>query len=106
MDGPKMKSLIYFLSLLMLAANALDLISTLIGLSLNLCEMNPLYYSLGISGFLVLKIFESFAIVLVCALLAGRSKTLDLGISVLLSGIFIIFLVCFINNMVMIGRVY
>jgi hypothetical protein len=96
-----MKSLIYFLSLLMIALNALDLISTMIGLSVGLNEMNPLIYSLGLTGFFMLKISLTTITAISCTYLS-QFKSLRYSLVSLLSIMSAIFTVCSINNLILI----
>jgi hypothetical protein len=103
----------FFLSLILIIFNSLDLITTIIALSMGLVETNPLFYKMGASNFYLYKIL--FAIVLVIIALTLSSVTakykltnisIQLSTSILLSGFSIYYAYCVINNIVMIGRVY
>lgn len=87
----------------MIALNALDLISTMIGLSVGLTEINPLIYSLGLTGFFVLKISVSTIVPIACAYLS-QFKNLRYSLVVLLSIMSVIFLACVINNSILLSN--
>lgn len=58
-----MKSLIYFLGIGAIIANTLDLLTTLIALSLGCIELNNLFYTLGAPLFFLIKIILPMTII-------------------------------------------
>lgn len=95
-----MKNSILYLGYLLLAANMLDLITTVVGISLGASEYNPLF-SIGYAPFILLKILcpTLFVFVAFAASHFLNSKHLNICIGSIFSIVTIIYSYCIINNL-------
>jgi hypothetical protein len=96
-----MRGPIYLLGVAAIIANATDLLSTLIALSLGAVELNTLYTTLGPLGFFMLKIFLP-----TCTIAAGlclvsknpKNRDINLMFTVIFICVIAIFAFATINN--------
>jgi hypothetical protein len=92
---------IYFLGIAAIIANATDLLTTLIALTLKAgVELNGLYYTLGPLGFFLVKIFLPMTTIGAGLILATKYKFsgVSTGFGVLFIALTIIFAFATINN--------
>jgi hypothetical protein len=92
---------IYFLGIAAIIANATDLLTTLIALTLKAgVELNGLYYTLGPLGFFLVKIFLPMTTIVAAMYLCTRSKNIHLqtGCVILLVILIVVFAFATINN--------
>jgi hypothetical protein len=95
-----MRGPIYFLGISAIIANATDLISTLVALSLGAIELNTLYNTLGPLEFFLVKIFLPMTTIVAAMYLCTRSKNIHLqtGCVILLVILIVVFAFATINN--------
>jgi hypothetical protein len=95
-----MKGLVYLLGISAIVANATDLLSTLLGLTLGSQELNPLYYTLGPVGFFLMKIILPMLTIVSAMVLCHYVPQLKVGCSILLGVVTLVFALATINNLV------